>query len=132
MIKYNQEVNEKMNYLKKLRIEKKLKQTDIAKELCMSQPMYNRYEKFDTKSIPNTILEKLASILDTTPEKIKMLHKEHQEFKDTITTIQHKPCDLSHFSPYCADFIRDIKNKDIIMEALLDHLVREPNKFASR
>jgi len=56
--------------LKKRRLELNLTLSDVAKQLSVSKPTMQRYESGVISNIPSDKIEKLANILNTTPEKL--------------------------------------------------------------
>ena len=101
-----------MLYVRQLRIEKGIKQTDVAKVLGISKQLYNHYELgkrqadyemllkmseyFDT-SVEFLLTGKHSGILEADPEKrLEMLHeKHHNDNSEIITEIKAALAELS-------------------------------------
>lgn len=72
--------------LKKRRLELNLTLSDVAKQLSVSKPTLQRYESGVISNIPSDKIEKLATILNTTPEKLMGWNNDEIEDEQIILT----------------------------------------------
>lgn len=114
----------KVETLRKWRLDKKIKQSVIAQELGISQPMYYRYENDSARTIPEMYWNKLSSILGVSVEKIEALNEERKMVQKLINVSENDAVDLSHLPGFVVDFIKDPDNKDVIMETLLAYMMK--------
>ena len=93
--------------LRELRRKRNLTQEDVAKAIPMSQSAYHRYEKDQIHRFSKKTMERLAAILQVTPEYI--LHA-------------HPHVELNHLPDYLRDFISDPGAKEYLAKAFLDYM----------
>lgn len=72
--------------IRKLRIEKKITQEEMAKRLNTTKQTISKYEKGIVTNIPSDRIEDMAKLLDTTPEYILGWEK-MQKNNDTISDV---------------------------------------------
>ncbi len=93
--------------LRDLRRKRNLTQEDVAKAIPMSQSAYNRYEKNQIHRFSNKTIERLAEILQTTPEYILSANQ---------------IAGLSHLPDYLRAFIAAPDAKEYLAKAFLDYM----------
>ena len=89
--------------IKMLRVANNLSQEEIALRLSVSQPTYSRIEQGKYSRLPVALIEKLAGILETTPETL-------MSFQDG----------LSHLPEYLREFVKDPRSTSYVENAFLD------------
>lgn len=74
--------------LKNKRLELNLTLDDVSKLLSISKPTLQRYESGVISNIPSDKIEKLASILETTPAALMGWEPNETNVKPTLTEIE--------------------------------------------
>jgi transcriptional regulator with XRE-family HTH domain len=101
--------------LRELRQKRNLTQEDVAKAIPMSQSAYNRYEKDQIHRFSKKTMERLAEILQATPEYILSANPNValNHLPDYLRTFIVAPDAKEYLAKAFLDYMKDKVTKDI-------------------
>lgn len=99
--------------IKNRRLELNFTLDDVSKKLSISKPTLQRYESGVISNIPSDKIEKLASILETTPAHLMGWHEEIPEIKLKLTeeeqSLLNKYNSLDHLGKHTVDTVLEME-----------------------
>lgn len=100
-------------------------QEELGNKLGLTRQQWMRYENGKTKDISKDITEKLEEIFNIPSEIFRNKFYNTDEFKEsavgTTSDLEKNTVDLSHLPTKVVEFLKDPKNKAVILEMYISN-----------